>query len=134
MIKHSERLEGIDPLVIQCANNISNRAQLELNRDTIIVFGYRSAEQQTALYNQGRTTPGKIVTNAKAGQSAHEYHAAIDIWILSKDGSIDWNNKDFAKIISEEVHKMDGLTWGGDFHSIHDAPHIELTNWRNLRK
>jgi len=34
-----------------------------------ITEAYRSIERQNQLYAQGRTTPGKIVTNAKGGQS-----------------------------------------------------------------
>jgi len=135
MIKYKERLNGINSLLIQCVENISSRTKLELNRDIIVVFGYRSPEQQQALYNQGRTSPGKIVTNAKSGQSAHEYYAAVDIWIMSENNkTIDWNNKNFPKIIKEEVEKIKGLTWGGNFKSIKDMPHIELTNWKSLRK
>jgi len=146
MIKHSERLDKVNPLLVQCANNISERVGKELKRDVIIVFGYRSSQQQDALFNQpwdkkDNDGDGKIdesdemVTKAKSGQSAHEFYAAIDIWIMSQDNkTIDWNNKQFPTIIKEEVKKINGLTWGGDFKSIKDMPHIELTNWRNLRK
>lgn len=146
MIKYKERLNGINSLLIQCVENISSRTKLELNRDIIVVFGYRSPEQQQALYNQptdGKDNDGdgKIdesdekVTNAKSGQSAHEYYAAVDIWVMSQDNkTIDWSNKSFPKIIKEEVAKIKGLTWGGNFKSIKDMPHIELTNWKSLRK
>ena len=107
MIKYKERLNGINSLLIQCVENISSRTKLELNRDIIVVFGYRSPEQQQALYNQGRTSPGKIVTNAKSGQSAHEYYAAVDIWIMSENNkTIDWNNKNFPKIIKKKLKKL----------------------------
>jgi peptidoglycan LD-endopeptidase CwlK len=41
--------------------------------DMLITCTWRSPEEQTELYAQGRTKPGKIVTNARAGQSAHNY-------------------------------------------------------------
>ena len=41
--------------------------------------GYRSFPEQTKLYNQGRTTPGNIVTKAIAGKSYHNYGLAIDV-------------------------------------------------------
>ena len=37
--------------------------------DLLVTSTYRDNESQQALYNQGRTTPGKKVTNAKPGQS-----------------------------------------------------------------
>lgn len=134
MIKHIERLIGIDEALIECLNRISARCEAELKRNVIVVFGYRSPDQQQALYDQGRTKPGSIVTNAKPGQSAHEFHAAIDCWVLSEDEkTIDWSNKEFPGIIREEVGKSPGLTWGGNFKNFKDNPHIELTNWRILR-
>jgi len=45
-----------------------------------IYCGYRSHAEQTALYARGRTAPGRKVTNAKAGQSYHNYGRAID-WV-----------------------------------------------------
>lgn len=50
------------------------RRDLELKKrsvDVILTCTYRDDEEQNRLYAQGRTTPGRIVTNAKAGQSAH---------------------------------------------------------------
>lgn len=38
-----------------------------------ITFTYRSSSDQDALYAIGRTTPGEIVTNAKGGQSKHNF-------------------------------------------------------------
>lgn len=37
----------------------------------LLICTYRSNEEQDALYAQGRTKPGAIVTNAKAGKSKH---------------------------------------------------------------
>ncbi|BBP87504.1 hypothetical protein BsIDN1_11220 [Bacillus safensis] len=52
-----------------------------------ITSGYRSFAEQNKLYSQGRTAPGKIVTNAKGGQSNHNYGLAIDyVLLLSADG------------------------------------------------
>lgn len=51
-----------------------------------ITSGYRSFAEQNKLYAQGRTAPGKIVTNAKGGQSNHNYGLAIDYVLLSADG------------------------------------------------
>ena len=47
--------------------------------DLLVTSTYRDNASQNALYAQGRTTPGKIVTNAKAGQSWHNYRCAVDV-------------------------------------------------------
>lgn len=41
--------------------------------DILITCTYRSGTEQNALYAQGRTTKGAIVTNARAGQSKHNF-------------------------------------------------------------
>lgn len=46
------------------------------NIDIIITSTYRSPEEQDALYAQGRTKPGPIVTKAKGGQSKHNFRQA----------------------------------------------------------
>src|SRR5690349_5519581 len=38
---------------------------------------YRSPDDQAADYAKGRTAPGKVVTNAKPGQSLHNYYPAL---------------------------------------------------------
>jgi peptidoglycan L-alanyl-D-glutamate endopeptidase CwlK len=47
-------------------------AALERKEVPVLIYTiYRSPKAQAILYAQGRTTPGKIVTYAKPGQSAH---------------------------------------------------------------
>lgn len=100
--------------------------------DTImirIVQGLRTIEQQDAIYAQGRTTPGEIVTKAKGGHSYHNYGLAIDFaliyngkelsWDTAKDGDKD-GVKDWMEVI--EVFKNKGWKWGNSWG---DAPHLE---------
>lgn len=104
-----------------------------------IVQGLRTWAEQDALYAQGRTAPGKIVTNAKAGQSYHNYGLAVDFALLHKDGSISWNmledldkdkKADWLEVV-EEFEKL-GFSWGG--HWKHpDNPHFEMTFGYNFR-
>lgn len=94
--------------------------------------GYRSFEEQLALYNKGRKTPGKVITNAKPGQSFHNFGLAEDIVfkILGKwswDLKLPWN--DLGKI-----GKKLGLEWGGDWKNIKDLPHFQYTNGLKLDK
>nr|WP_295770097.1 M15 family metallopeptidase [Rhodoferax sp.] len=41
----------------------------------------RSCAEQDALYAQGRTAPGNKVTNAKSGDSNHNFGIAFDIGV-----------------------------------------------------
>ena len=113
-----------------------------------IVEGLRTIEQQNDLYAQGRTKPGAIVTKAKGGSSYHNYGLAIDFAIMyDKDGngtyeSLSWDTKtdfdrdgkaDWMEVVA--AFKAKGFTWGGDFTSLQDDPHLEKTfgnNWRDL--
>lgn len=113
-----------------------------------IVQGLRTKEDQDALYAQGRTKPGPIVTKAKFGQSYHCFGLAFDFAIMydkDKNGSFEvlsWDtnydfDKDGVKDWQEVVKpfKDAGWTWGGDFNSIQDDPHLEKTfgyGWREL--
>lgn len=92
----------------------------------IITQGYRSIEEQNRLYSQGRTTSGKIVTNAKGGQSAHNYGLAFDFAPLI-NGKIDWDDIDKFKTVAAIGIKA-GLRWGGDWIKSKDYPHLEYTN------
>lgn len=92
----------------------------------VVVEGYRSPERQNELYAQGRTKPGPIVTNARAGQSRHQSARAVDVAII-KNGKI-LEGKEYDKYI-KELGKMGvamGLEWGGNFKSIYDPDHFQF--------
>jgi peptidoglycan LD-endopeptidase CwlK len=105
-------------------------------------FTLRSFEEQQAIYNQGRTTPGNIVTNAKPGSSYHNYGLAIDIALLIDGKDISWDTKadwdgdkqsDWMECVV--IFKRHGWKWGGDWVSFKDMPHFEKTfgyDWRQL--
>ena len=61
--------------------------------DLLVTSTYRDNTSQDALYAQGRTAPGKIVTNARAGQSFHNYRCAVDV-VPIKNGKPVWDAKD----------------------------------------
>lgn len=113
-----------------------------------IVQGLRTIEEQNALYAQGRSRPGKIVTNAKGGSSYHNYGLAIDFCLLldkDRNGtyeSISWNMKDDWD--NDRVHDWmemvnvfvaSGWEWGGNWKTLKDNPHLQKTfghTWREL--
>lgn len=90
----------------------------------LITQGYRSIAEQNDLYAQGRTKPGSIVTNAKGGESNHNYRLAFDIAVLFPDGSIDWNTESKYKAVGKLGQSI-GLDWGGAWTGFVDLPHFE---------
>jgi len=62
----------------------------DLGYDVALFEGYRFDERQQALYDQGRTKPGKIVTYAKPGESFHGLGLAVDI-VGKVNGKWDWS-------------------------------------------
>jgi peptidoglycan L-alanyl-D-glutamate endopeptidase CwlK len=88
-----------------------------------ITSGLRTYAEQNALYAKGRTTAGSIVTNAKGGQSNHNFGTAFDV-VPIVNGKADWNSKDWDKI--GEIGKSIGFAWGGDFRNFSDKPHFEM--------
>lgn len=92
--------------------------------DIIITSTYRDFESQDALYAQGRTKPGKKVTNAKAGYSMHNFRLAFDFLPLT-NGKADWENTAlFMKC--GKIGQSVGLEWGGAWATFKDLPHMQL--------
>lgn len=99
--------------------------------------GFRTIQEQNELYAQGRTTKGRIVTNAKGGDSYHNYGLAFDIVLLYDDkgnGSFSrasWDlDKNFMRVV--EYFKSKGWEWGGDFRSFKDYPHFQKTYGQSI--
>ncbi len=92
--------------------------------DLVVTFGSRTNEQQAALYAQGRTAPGAIVTNAPPGSSWHNFGLAFDVAVLA-NGKPTWPTNEALWQKIGAIGKSVGLDWGGDFTSIKDRPHFE---------
>jgi len=88
-----------------------------------ITDSYRSVVDQEALYWQGRTTEGEIVTNAKGGYSFHNYRVAFDIVFTTPEGGITYEG-DWDTI--GRIGNILGLEWGGNW-VWPDRPHFQLT-------
>lgn len=93
-----------------------------------VVEGYRSIERQDALYAQGRTAPGSIVTNAKGGQSFHNYGVAVDCVFTVKG----WNAPDSDWKKYGKAAEALGFEWGGSWENFVDRPHIQFTQGYTL--
>ncbi len=104
-----------------------------------VVQGLRTFAEQDALYAQGRTKPGAIVTKAKGGFSNHNYGLSIDFCLLKSDGSISWSQiddadkdgkKDWMEVVS--IFQAAGFEWGG-LWKFKDNPHLEKTFGKSIR-
>jgi peptidoglycan L-alanyl-D-glutamate endopeptidase CwlK len=90
-----------------------------------VVQGLRSWQEQQALYDQGRTQAGKIVTNAPPGHSWHQYGLAVDLVPLSGMGP-DWNAQHPVWQRLVETGTSLGLQSGAQWRSFPDYPHFQL--------
>lgn len=91
--------------------------------DVRIISGLRTYAEQQALYDQGRTKPGPIVTKARPGFSNHNFGTAWDIGLF--EGKKYLTNSPLYKEVGE-ISRSLGITWGGDFKSFKDYPHYEV--------
>jgi peptidoglycan L-alanyl-D-glutamate endopeptidase CwlK len=130
---NSRKIDDLHPKVaIMCKKFIAECDKQDI--DILITSTYRDGESQTALYAQGRTKPGNIVTNAKAGQSFHNWKCAFDVVPL-RNGKPVWgtNGKDvelWNKVgaIGESV----GLEWAGRWKRFKEFPHFQFTGGLTL--
>lgn len=149
-----QRIEKLHPIVRketrkiieECDNALTGRAKVRITQ------GLRTFKEQDDLYAIGRTKPGKKVTNAKGGQSIHNYGLAVDICLII-DGKIaswdtvkDWDNDKVADWYEcVKIFAKYGWDWGGNWKTFKDLPHFEKknipssngivkTSWRTLSK
>lgn len=94
-----------------------------LNVDALA--GLRTFSEQDKLYAQGRSKPGKKVTNAKGGQSWHNYGLAVDV-VFKVNGQWSWDEANpWSKL--GMIGQQHGLEWGGAWKSSKDRPHFQYT-------
>lgn len=131
------KLEGISlarlKLVMPALSSKIQELAARLSSEGIfirVVQGMRSVEEQDALYAQGRTTPGKIVTNCRGGFSYHNYGLAVDC-VPSVGGfemlyAPDWNANHPTWQRMTAVGKQLGLEAGALWRTFPDHPHFQL--------
>lgn len=137
-----QRIQKLHPNLREEAEQILTEIETVLTGKAMCRFTFtlRTFEEQDALYAQGRTRQGKVVTNAKGGQSNHNYGLAIDIALVidtDGNGSYDtgsWDTKgdydndkhaDWMEAVA--IFKKYGWSWGGEWRTFKDYPHFEKT-------
>ncbi len=136
-----KRIELLHPKLRDEVKKIYDEIAEALSGSAICRFAYtlRSFAEQDALYAEGRSILGKKVTNAKGGQSYHNYGLALDIVLLidnNGDGiheEASWDTlkdfdgdkvSDWKEIVA--IFKRHGWEWGGDW-KFTDTPHFQKT-------
>ena len=127
---NSRSLSDLKPKVAAMCSEFINQCKAK-GIDVIITSTYRDLESQAALYAQGRTTAGKIVTNAKAGQSFHNYKVAFDFCPIV-NGKAQWND---SILFSEcgRIAEGIGLEWAGRWKGkFREYAHLQYINGISL--
>lgn len=96
-----------------------------------VAQGLRDNATQDSLFAQGRTKPGSIVTNARAGYSNHNFGCAVDCYpfVHGSFGALDITDPTTAEF-AQMVHglSLQGLAWVGLWSHPKDCPHFQLAN------
>lgn len=126
---NSRNLDDLAPPAKQRAEAFIAAAKAK-GIDLLVTSTYRDSESQDALYAQGRSTPGNIVTRAKAGQSWHNWRCALDVVPLVNGKAI-WDDQAMWKQVGE-IGKSCGLEWAGDWKTFKEYPHFQYTGGLTL--
>lgn len=128
-LAHPELRDELESLIEDINENI-----LTGSAKVRITHSLRTWKEQDDLYEQGRSKPGKKVTNARGGDSFHNYGLAVDICLIingvqaSWDVKKDWDTdkqSDWMEVV--KAFKDKGWKWGGDWVKFKDMPHFEKT-------
>ena len=127
---NSRKLEDLIP---QAKERVERFIALchEQGIDLLVTSTFRDNESQGELYEQGRTKPGKVVTNAKPGESWHNYRCAVDVVPLV-NGKPNWDGSDPIWQTIGELGEQAGLEWAGRWHSFKELAHFQYTGGLTL--
>ncbi len=134
----NRRLAALDPLTYQKAVRLFAAFTLVTGRELFIVRTLSTPEEQDALYAQGRTEPGNVVTNAKGGRSWHEVGRGFDVALEELQTqrptwSTAGSDMELWRLMGM-LGKLIGLEWGGDFKSLADFGHFHDARGESLDK
>lgn len=142
-LEYKQDLDGLHPQVKKVANQLIADAKAK-GIKIVIYEGYRSWDEQDELYKIGRQirTSEKPVTNARGGESFHNFGLAFDFALIEPiTNDISWDIKRDANKNGKsdwfevaEIGKRLGLSWGGDWKQIKDYPHFEMTFGKSLKE
>lgn len=130
---NSRKIEDLHPKVQTLCRAFLSHCE-DSGIDVLITSTYRDAESQAGLYAQGRTRPGRKVTNAKPGQSWHNWRVAFDVVPL-RQGKPVWGTSGKDLELWRQIGaigKSVGLEWAGDWKTFREYPHFQYTGGMKL--
>jgi peptidoglycan L-alanyl-D-glutamate endopeptidase CwlK len=137
----SRRVEDLHPLMRPLVERFL-RLCVKEGVDLIVTCTYRSDEEQARLYAIGRTKPGRRVTNAKPGQSMHNFRfngkpasLAVDVVPL-RAGKPVWGTNGDDLALWQKVGKLGeaaGLEWAGRWTRFREFPHFQHPRAKSVR-
>ncbi|HEY5583887.1 MAG TPA: peptidoglycan-binding protein [Ruminiclostridium sp.] len=119
----SKAISSLNPYVAALAQKFLNLTK-STKLDVRIYNAFRSWDEQDGLFAQGRSKPGDIVTNARGGDSYHNWGLAFDA-APYENGKVSNNIEKYREM--GKLGQQAGLEWGGTFKSIVDLPHFQYT-------
>jgi peptidoglycan L-alanyl-D-glutamate endopeptidase CwlK len=119
----SRNIDDLHPAVARGCRELIRRMGLAGFTAVGVSSTFRDHARQNALFEQGRTSPGNIVTNARGGQSWHNWRLAFDIFQNIRRQ--EWNNPQFFATAGEIWEEMGG-EWGGRWTRFPDRPHMQM--------
>ena len=126
---NSRDIKDLDPRTADLCRKFINACKKD-GIDVLITSTHRDYESQNALYAQGRTLPGKKVTNAKGGHSFHNFKCAFD-FVPIVNGKARWNDTHLFTVCGEIAEKI-GLEWAGRWHKFPELCHCQFTDGLTL--
>jgi len=121
---NSRNIDDLHPTLARgCREFIRRMADAGYERVGISAT-FRDNAHQDWLFAQGRTRPGNIVTNARGGQSIHNFRLAFDFFQNIPGNAFPPISDRFWQTGGQIWQEMGGV-WGGSWRSFPDAPHCE---------
>ncbi|MCL2198101.1 MAG: M15 family metallopeptidase [Defluviitaleaceae bacterium] len=122
---NSRNISDLHPVVARGCRELIKRMKAAGFPAVGVSATFRCHDKQNKLFAQGRSSPGNIVTNARGGQSWHNWRLAFDIFqnIRGKE----WSDPRFFDTAGKIWEQMGG-EWGGSWTRFVDRPHFQFTN------
>lgn len=119
------RLALIEPTLAGIVRSLADQLLRDKSITIRIDQALRSWQEQDDLYAEGRTAPGRVVTNAPGGYSWHEFGLAVD-FVVMDGGSCVWDLDDPRWVAVRDAAEAVGLVSGSRWPHP-DWPHLQRT-------
>lgn len=134
------RIDTLNPQFHEIVNRVRLQFLKETGYELWVTSCTRTIKEQHGLYirkNDGIDNDGdgrvdeadEKVTNADGGQSSHNFGKGCDC-VPVKNGKEWWEAPKSLWAIYGRIAEEHGLTWGGHFKKLYDAPHVEDPSWK----